>query len=474
VVGKSPRVTGKAGGLSLEPAAFSQSEMERGEPLRRALKNASVLLIVLDAARARELGCYGYGRQTTPVIDALASEGALFERAHTPATYTLGAMSSLWTSLYPETHHLGVPFSGVLPDVHRTLTEILSQHGIATFGAVANAMAGRAMGLDRGFQELREIYGDPKLGSRAEFFRSHAEALFTGRRGRFFAFLHFREPHFPYDPPPPFNTQFGPDSPLSLAQKTKTDWYEAVNAGKLRPTPAEAADLVRLYDGNLAYVDYEIGLLRAFLERQGLWDRLLVIVTGDHGEELCERGHIGHGIQVYEETAHIPLVMRLPKGVSPRGVRLRGLVDLLDLAPTIADVFGIEGEGEHDTLPFRGHSLLPVILGAPGKAAALTRSVWEKPIWALSDGRHKLIYDTRTGFEQLFDLQVDPREERNIADQEPVLRAFLRQSLLAWVARQRVGAARPRPSAAPVMTRQQCENLCSLGYVACGECDKLP
>ena len=131
------------------------------------------------------------------------------------------------------------------------------------------------------------------------------------------------------------------------------------------------------------------------LEAEGLWEKTVVIVAADHGEELFEHGWIGHNVQLYEPSVRVPLVVRFPSGTGPRGVRVGELVDLLDLAPTIADVFGVLGKGGSDKA-FQGRSLLPVALGAPGKPMALSRTVWDRPRYGLRDGRYALTLDTRT------------------------------------------------------------------------------
>src|SRR6185503_1897437 len=145
-----------------------------------------------------------------------------------------------------------------------------------------------------------EVYARfPDLGSRGEAFsRVLPDWLRANAGRRFFAYVHLREPHFPYDPGPPFDTAFGPDAPLTSAQRRDKTWYTDVNQGRVRPSAEEVAHLQRLYDGNLAYADREVGRLRRALEDAGLLDRTVVIVTADHGEQLYEHGYISHSAQV--------------------------------------------------------------------------------------------------------------------------------------------------------------------------------
>ncbi len=322
-------------------------------------------------------------------------------------------MSSLWTSQYPDRHHSEVSFSARLPKDRLTLAELLSAQGVHTAGFVANAVAGAGFGFDRGFAEFHEVFRT--LGSRGDVFRQVLPPwLAANRDRRFFAYLHFREPHFPYDPDPPFDTKFGPDGPIPKAARRDAAFFTDVNQGRRPFSQAEREHLVRLFDGNLAFADQEVGALRRAMEAEGLWDRTVVIVAADHGEELFERGWIGHNVHVYEPSVRVPLIVRFPKSAGLAGKRVAALADLLDVAPTIADIVGARGQGGSDR-EFQGRSLLPVVEGAPGKPAVLSRTVWDRPRYALRDERYKFLYYTQTGEEWLYDLEADPGETRDVA-----------------------------------------------------------
>jgi arylsulfatase A-like enzyme len=467
---KAPRLLARETLPAFERPLFSAAEAARGDGLRQALAGRNVVLIILDAARAQSFGAYGYERATTPAIDRMAREGIVFDRAFTPAVYTLGAMSSVWTSQPPDRHHSAVAFSARLPKNRLTLAELLGAGGVPTAGFVANAVAGTAFGFERGFGDFEEIFKD--LGSAASGFAKVVPPWLDAHGDKpFFLYLHYREPHFPYDPPPPFDTRFGPDQPIPKAQRQESDWIEDLNQSRRAPADGEIAHLRRLYDGNLAFADQEIGRLRTALEERGLWERSVVIVAADHGEGLFEHAWIGHNVQLYEPSMHIPLIVRLPSGSGPAGTRVSGLVDLTDLAPTIAEIFGVMGKGS-SAREFEGRSLLPVVGGAPGRPAVLSRTVWDRPRYALRDARYKFVYDTRTGAEELYDLETDPGETRNVAQQAQVRSAYYRQALHHWtfvLARRGVvaGGEASRP------TPEQCENLKALGYVN-PDCEALP
>jgi arylsulfatase A-like enzyme len=445
---------GRWSGLHLAGGAAASAPSAAPVPPREALGGANVLVIVLDAAGARHFGCYGQARPTTPEIDRIAAEGTLFERAYTPAVFTRSAMASAWTSQLPDEHHATVSYDDKLPESIPTLAGIVSAAGIPTVAFVGNNMAGTAFGLDRGFTDFR------RASPRAEELTEAVLAwLPSAAPARFFAYLHYREPHYPFDPRPPYDTLFGPDAPLPASVKTDSGWLDRVNEGSHRPSPEEIAHLVRLYHGNLRLVDHEVGRLRRRMEELGLWERTVVIVSADHGEAMYEHGFVGHNEQLFEESVRIPLLVRLP-GAAPRGRRSRMLTGLLDVAPTVADVLGIPPER---TATFRGRSLLGVAAGGPEPAAppVLSRTVGDKPRYALVDARHKYLFNLRDGDEALYDLGADPGETRDVAARDPVRARYLRQRLFARL------LALPGRAVAGTwkVTPQEAEELRALGYV---------
>jgi arylsulfatase A-like enzyme len=462
----APRILGHGKGPSLRPRPYASAVNSLADPLREQLRGVNVLVVLMDAARASHLGCYGYDRPTTPEIDRLAREGVVFERAYAPAPFTVASVSSMWTSLYPDAHHYGVRHDASLPPEHTTLAEVLAEREVATAGFVANPSGGAPFGLARGFGEFHHLYEDGgdrsfSIPGAPEFRPGLRRWLEQVRGRRFFGYVHYIEPHFPYDPPPPFDLMFGSDEPLAPAVRRDDTWVRRVNAGRVRPSPEEVRHLVRLYDGNLAFVDREIGWLRRTLEELGLLENTVIVVTSDHGEDLYERGLIGHGGLVNEESLHIPLVVRFPAGRGLAGLRIGGLVDLLDVAPTLADLFEVPASSP-GARGFQGRSLLPLLAGAEGKSAVLGRTMQERPTYALSDGTWKLVYSVRSGRTVLYDLARDPEERQNVAADHPRRAELLRQELLRWLAEVRT---RRSSASQRSLTPEEIEMLRSLGYM---------
>ncbi len=456
----APRVMGEIDHDRLAIPSRSEHDEALADPLRKALSGMNVILVILDAAGAKHFSCYGYTRNTTPEIDRLAAEGVLFERAYTPAVYTLPAMSSLLTSLDPDEHG-SIDLRGRKMPSALSLPDVLAARDIHTGGFVANGVVGRSRGFDRSFADFHELYTSAFDPTQAGRFRDAAYPwLEANRNRRFFAWLHFREPHFPFDPPEPFDTAFGAGGPIPKAMRDEIYLILALD-GRRRPAiPAEIEHWTRLYDGNLAYADQEVGALRRKLEEVGLLEKTVLIIAADHGEALWEHEHIGHEVLVYEEETHVPLIVRFPRGTGPAGVRIREFASLSDLAPTIADSLGLwRSAGARPA--FRTQSLLPVVLGAAGRRAVVTRDRGDEPRYALREGSVKAIFNTSAGTTELYDLATDPGEQKDLAAHEPIRAAFYRQTLAAWILSRRLEGV-----AAPVeLTSEQQENLKALGYI---------
>lgn len=452
-----PRILGRSSVPTLRPGPAA--ETPEAAALRRGLGGIGVVLVVLDAAQAHHLHCYGYPSATTPEIDRLAADGIVFESHYTPAVFTYAAMAAMWTSRPPDEGGGAWLAEGILPSGLLTLAELLTAQGIRTAGFVANPSAGPAFGLDRGFAELLRLYREPwTVGPppSADVFSGPLHRWLEGAKPPYFVYAHVREPHMPYAAP-----FAGPDAPLPPEAKHQGFW-DGVNRGDREATPAELDHLVRLYDGNLRTADRAVGALRARLEGLGLWDRVVVIVTADHGEALHEHGHVGHNQQVYEESVHVPLILRLPKGLGLRGVRRHALTSHLDLAPTVADLMGVLGKGGSDRA-FHGRSLLPALFADPPPSAVASRTTGDRPVYALRTGPHKYIFDRTAGREELYDLEEDPGEQRDLAADSPLLTAVYRQMLGQWLAGVRREAR--LEARAPPLDERDAESLRALGYL---------
>jgi len=435
----------------------------------------NLLLITVDTLRADHVSAYGYHVATTPVLEAVAAQGALFEVAYAPMATTGPSHATLFTSLYPARHGVltnGVAFSCPEP----ALSEVLAGRGYDTAAFVSSFVLSRRFAWNRGFARFDDAFtrrdasvvtdtweGVPveggALDQRANRATDKAVAWLAGRApgGRpFFLWVHYFDPHTPYDPPA---------SDLAAIPGNDRD-------------PLHAA--IRRYDGEIHFADREVGRLLDFLATRPEGKNLLVVIAGDHGEGLMDHGHVHHGLSLYEEDTRVPLIVRFPHRVKP-GVRIGDTVELLDVAPTILDLLDV-GTG---ALPAEGRSLTPLLTGRPGwtgRDVFLQRRTfppgandnWFAPPWlprpaghpivggmfALRSGHWKYIEAPQAGTRELYDLAADPTERRNLAAVRPDVADALHKTITRWLAAVQRGSTPSAP-----LTDEERARLRSLGYI---------
>jgi arylsulfatase A-like enzyme len=325
-----------------------------------------LILISLDTLRADHLGTYGYGRSTSPFIDALAARSTLFENAVVQLPGTLPSHMSIFTGLYPGEHAV-YPEKVLSPRIP-TLPEVLHAHGFRTGGHVEGGYVKGSYGFARGFDEWTDpepmVERDGQLvKSREAVKRTFAAGLEFLRRVKesdaFFLFLHTYSIHDPYDPPEPHRSRFWKGPPPQRAFPPDGSELSEFNIGRRTLVPGALDYYQALYDAQINYTD---DVLREFfegLEALGLADAVSVVLTSDHGEEFAEHGKLAHE-QVYHESLHVPLLIRLAGQTTGR--RVATLVQSIDIAPTLYDLASIPPAGRP---PMSGHSLVSLLEGEP-------------------------------------------------------------------------------------------------------------
>ena len=407
----------------------------------------NVLLITFDTTRADRIGSYGNARIETPRLDGLAAEGVRFAQAMAAVPITAPSHSSILTGRYPIAH--GVRDNGlfVLADDQLTLAEILRREGYATAAAVGAYPVTEQFGFSQGF----DLFDDHLTGVFEDYLGHRVvpkERLFFDERraaqvneavlpwidahadGPFFTWVHYFDPHQPFEPPPPYDQLYADD----------------------------------LYNGEIAYADSRVGFLLDHLESLGVLDRTLVVMTADHGEGLGEHNELTHAVLAYNSTLHVPLIIRPPRGAAPPGTVVDTRVTTVDIAATILDLLGIEAP---DT--FQGRSLAPLWgeqAGSPPTttyaeniSSRLTHGWGELRV--LYDGPYKYIHGPRP---ELFDLETDPGEMDNLAASRPEDVVRLRDTLRGFLKTHAVaGVSAPEEIADDVRRRLE-----SLGYLQGG------
>jgi arylsulfatase A-like enzyme len=355
----------------------------------------NLLLVTIDALRAGHLGCYGYGRPTSPALDRLAAEGVRFANAFANAPMTVPSLPQLFTGRYfPGT---GTP----------TLLSSLYAGGMpATLAIVRNPYLQSFLTLDARDSFDRVILLD---AWRAPHISRAALDWIDRRHGEPFAlYLHYLDTHTPYTLPDPDATRFA-DPTHRGTVGARLDDIEPAREGRL--DAGDRQRVVDLYDGTIRWVDDHLGVVLEGLRQRGLLDRTLVVVTADHGEELFERDSFFHGQSLYDELLHVPLLVRLPGG-SHAGQVVEQQVSLVDLVPSIADVLGLPVFPGVD-----GTSWMPLVRGerTPVRPVFARAANLERP-WRFGVRlpAHKLILTVDPPAEQLFDLLADPGERTNL------------------------------------------------------------
>lgn len=442
------------------PPGPSSSAVER---LREGARSANVIIILLDAARADHFGFLGYQRDTTPNADALFAESIVFDHAYCQVPDTKASVTSLLTAQYPSTHRVWGMVKSLPPDT-TTLGEALQRGGLRTACFSANPHLSPEFGLDRGFDDFQEIFLQARLSETAtggavpaELVAGAAAEWFARRKEeRFFAYLHFLEPHKPYAAPEPFLTKY-----RSEAEETS------------------AEDQVALYDGTLSYVDHVVGQLLAELRRLGLLDTSIVILMADHGEAFGEHGEFGHVTTAYEEAIHIPLAIRLPSACGAQPAVRSEIISVTDLMPTILDLLGIPIPASA-----QGASRIRLLAGEtePQPAIAISRSRGRDPtgglrqpeqvIYAVTAPRYTLLIGDQGRRLELYDRDSDPGQKNNLIEKSPEVAADLHRRFEQWAEGQATrpvvlgGEEADAPDAPTAeLSERTREHLKALGYL---------
>jgi arylsulfatase A-like enzyme len=350
-----------------------------------------ILLISIDTLRRDHLSAYGYQRETSPRIDALAADGALFLNAVSTSNWTLPAHMSLMTGLPPSLH--GVEDDGSrLPDTTLTLAQALRRAGYATGGVTSHLYVAEQFGFARGFDHF-----ETRVDQRAESATDSAiRWLESVGKGPVFLFVHYFDPHTDYDPPEPFASRFGPaDRALGDIDRLKYHWNPQ------EPFPADRIpELLRLYDGEIAYTDHHVGRLADWLAERGRLDDTIVAIVSDHGEDFGEHGTFGHGMHLHGEVTRVPLILRYPPRVAA-GER-RDLAVLYDLPATLLRLAGLAVPGQ---LELRAADLGTSREGAADRTAILESTRWGPKRFGVRQAQKVLL--TRGTFSPII---VDDRE----------------------------------------------------------------
>ena len=385
-----------------------------------------LVIVTLDTTRADHLSVYGYMDVSLPHIERLAASGVVFDQAMSVGALTLPAHTSLFTGLLPPAHGVRDNSDPGLGDAHVTLAEILRARGFETAAFVGSVVLDAERGLSQGFDRYAGVgpdspdahglqrRGDAVIGEAVDWLEGVGSAPF-------FLWTHLYDPHRPYDPPPPFDTLHDP------------------------------------YVGEIAFADQQIGRLLQALDARALTGRTIVVVVGDHGEARGDHGERDHGIFLYQSVLRVPFILRAP-GI-PAG-RNADVVRLVDIMPTVLDLLGIPAPAaDGATLAGALHGHARTAEREVYAESLSPRHLGWSPLFALRSGRYKLIDAPRP---ELYDLEADPFEGRNIYEQRRGVARAMTDRLSRMRAVEGTEAAVRGAAVSPELRRR----LGALGYAS--------
>jgi len=396
----------------------------------------NLLVITLDTVRADRIGAYGYEKAETPHLDELARKGVMFENCYTPAPLTLPAHCSLFTGRYPLGHRVRDNGTFFLNEDEVTLAEMMGQREYKTYAVIASFVLLAKFGLDQGFSEYDDSLNFDELlhNFYSEIPADVVYAKFNRwlkKKGqqRFFAWVHFYDPHAPYEPPEEYRKNRG--------------------------------SLSDLYDGEVAHTDVYVGKIVEDLENDHRLDDTLIVIVGDHGEAFGEHEEYGHSVFCYEENLKVPFVFFNPR-LFPEGLLIKDRVNLIDILPTLSEMFGMD-------IPsvVQGKSLVKILdgKGEKGERSFYIESMYGKeslgwaPLTGIIDGPYKYISLPEP---ELYDLKTDMREKTNLytkkRDTAQALDEKLKKYMLEYSSSGR--------NAKRELTAEDRKRLESVGYVS--------
>ena len=401
----------------------------------------------MDTLRADHLGAAGYGRDTTPNLDRVASEGVLFLDNYAQAPNTAPSHTSVLSSLYPSVH--GVYKHGQILDPEiLTLPEVFRDAGYRT--AAFTQLNGET--YKQGFDHYEFLESPERSGKGLKDTRVIQEWIVQPSTEPFFVFIHSYDVHLPYTPPPRYKELFAPtyDGPLPFWIQRRD--IDRINDGSLELSARDYQYIVDLYDAELRRADELLNTLFDFMRQSGIWDETLILVFSDHGEEFGEHGLYGrHTYSLYNELLRTPLILRGP-GV-PAGRTVTQRTRNIDIAPTLLHLAGLKPPGS-----FMGESLQRVWQGREKEPRDV---VAERRVdRVLIRGDYKYFSDGR-----LFDLSSDPTEQNDIAAIQPEIAERMQQHLDGWIRRFMELEAEVASSDDILLTPEEEERLRALGYL---------
>jgi len=418
-------------------------------------KKPSIIIVVVDALRKDHTGIYGYVRNTTPNLDRFSRNAIIIQNAFSQACSTHPSIASLFSSLYPSVHGVAGELDCLSLKI-TTLAEILKNSGYVTGGFVANEGICNDISFDQGFDTFVLVEDT----QRAEKLNKKAIAWLNRNKDRpFFLYLHYMDVHAPYLPPEPYNSFFKSDTEVKMSQYL---YSEAKRRCVLTDKAVDDLNYyIDRYDGQIRYLDYQLGEFLQKLKNLNLIDGSIVVLTADHGEAFFEHSHCTHGNSLYAEEINIPLIVKLPESMQIKNIEKYN-IQLVDLSATILGILNYN-------FPYKvnGRNLISIPAGEISKNRAFSENTPSFEIAMIKDN-FKAIYNYSLGkVTELYDLRGDKREENNICIDAPDKCCGIEKEIENW-RRKRVQEAEKlgiKKAALEIINREKIKKLKSIGYL---------
>lgn len=441
----------------------------------------NIVIVVMDTVRRDHLSCYGYERETTPVLKELQRQSRTFDNAYSVSCWTCPSHASLFTGLYPTAHGATQEYLHLDDDLV-TLADVLSSHGYQTIGITENAMLREKRGFGQGFAEYFESWRFSDKDSNSQDGEKGSNPIparfmntMTGLDPvkPLYLFMNLNGAHNPYESSGKFRDTFVSDPSIDLNHHHLIEYY----LGRTTYSDAELRHLGELYDAEILNVDHLIGKIIALLKEIDRWNDTLFIVTSDHGENIGDHEHVDHVFNLYQTTIRIPLIIRYPALFAPNS-RDTEPTQLVDIFPTIMAMLGI------DEIDSQGVNLLKP--GSRGGRPVFCEYYKPQQVMKLFDneaGSEKLVKFDRSlkavvyndmklilggdGEHELYDIQNDPGEKTNLIDSEDHAKIRRGLSAMADHVSEEFKTDRQRVTTAPEeeYDPETLEALRTMGYV---------
>jgi len=435
----------------------------------------NILLVTVDTLRADQLGSYGHPFVKTPALDAVAAQGARFVTHTIQEPQTNPSHASMFTGMYPSSSGVRIHMVDKLPDSLDTLATVFSQAGYATAGLYSwMSFDSQYSNFQRGFQVYQDLTLNkpgllsnpivqqgaasyrvaeqyllvPQVANSVTGLNQQVESNSKGRADRttdaaiaqlksfgsqpFFMWLHYFDPHYPYEPPGQYATLY--DAGYTGKLKGDIDTVEAIINGQVHPAPADLQRLLSLYQGEISYMDSQISRLFSALDSLGLTQSTVVAVTGDHGESFAEHtdfeedGNIFHPRSLYDVEQRVPLLLRYPARIQP-GTVVTAPTQSIDLFPTFLELAGLPASHQA-----QGKSVVGLLDGSDSGSARLAfASMPDYVFTSVTAPGWKLIQNNASGQRRLYDLNGDPQETKDVWQANGEVGARLAAQLQSWM-----------------------------------------